>query len=872
MQSSNDNSLPDRNHVRALVLHHKADALSLDPDSLAQHGCFMESAAYGAPALRLLARKDFDALIVCVKTGHSGPTIAFVREIARIWPWLPLVVYGSDSEKEIRDVAATLRTPHILARSTTDKEFCETVIKAAAAGSAKRPAESEILTDEYCTALRSLPYLVQSSLQTPTLVSVIDRFSHSLDQLMPHDIIGILGINDEVVLSLMARDPINPQTVECLQSDILSRLYGFTGRDIEKDLIRVQRDHVRLDDSLPAQPARCLSVPILDEENVIGLCTVADLQENSAFSINTVRLLTLVAGHIGSALVALRGMRSLGSHDPLTGLLNRTGLEDILERTWWMSRRYQFPMGIAVVDVDYFKTINDSYDHSIGDQVLREFSVLMKSMCRASDVAARYAGDEFVAILPQADEEGVRSFAERLLEATANHVFLPQDRRISLTVSVGVATSLAPIPPTTSDDLLNRADRALLTAKREGRNRSCIWPDQTGVVVARRAPADDKPNAKEPGQRIMVVDDEKTILTAFKHILESGNHEVETFSSADDAIARLKIAAEDEFAVILTDLSMPGKDGIQFLHEIRAQSELAVKIIITGFATVDSTVSGLREGVFDIIQKPVRAADLMAAVRRAQEYRRLRIDNVRYREHLEELVLERSAQLASSLEEIRKSHEFTLEAMVAMLDAREDQTARHSIRVRELSVALAERMNFEEADLETIAMAALLHDIGKISVPDAVLLKPGPLLPEEWDIMRKHPETGYRILMTGSYLKDVAELVYAHHERYDGTGYPRGIHGKNIPVGARVFAVIDAYEAMRSERAYRSPLTQEQAVKEIKKNRGTQFDPDVVDIFLKNRPEMERLLAEGTHHAAGGHKHWRASQLRHQSPRGQPSK
>jgi diguanylate cyclase (GGDEF)-like protein/putative nucleotidyltransferase with HDIG domain len=593
---------------------------------------------------------------------------------------------------------------------------------------------------------------------------------------------------------------------------------------------------------------------------------VADFnKDTTAFSRSAIQLLTLVAGHIGSALTALRGMRSLGSHDLLTGALNRMGLEDTLERTWWMSRRYQFPLGIAVVDLDHFKRVNDSYDHSVGDQVLREFSTLMNSMCRASDVTARYAGDEFVAILPQADEEGIRTFANRLLNTTAEHVFLPQDQRIKLTVSVGVATSLAPIPPVTSDDLLNRADRALLTAKREGRNRTCIWPDQTGVVIPKNETTEDQAPAKEPGQRIMVVDDEKAILAAFKQILKAYDYEVETFSSADDAIARLKSAAEDEFAVILTDLRMPGKDGIQFLHEIRAQSELAVKIIITGFATVDNTVSGLREGVFDIIQKPVRASDLVAAVRRAQEYRRLKIDNVKYREHLEELVLERSAQLASSLEEIRKSHEFTLEAMVAMLDAREDQTARHSIRVRELAVALGERMDFEESDLETLAMAALLHDIGKISVPDAVLLKPGPLLPEEWDIMRKHPETGYQILMTGSYLKEVAELVYAHHERYDGTGYPRGIHGKNIPVGARVFAVIDAYEAMRSERAYRSPLTQEQAVKEIQQNRGTQFDPDIVDMFLKYQPEMERLLTEGEHGAAGGHRHWRASQLRHQT-------
>jgi putative nucleotidyltransferase with HDIG domain len=235
---------------------------------------------------------------------------------------------------------------------------------------------------------------------------------------------------------------------------------------------------------------------------------------------------------------------------------------------------------------------------------------------------------------------------------------------------------------------------------------------------------------------------------------------------------------------------------------------------------------------------------LLALIQRAVEFRRLKVENERYRAHLENLVRERSAQLAASLEEIRRSHEFTLQALVAMLDARENQTAEHSIRVQALTVALAEKTGMQGHDLEVVAQGALLHDLGKISIADSILLKREALLPEEWEVMHKHPETGYRILSASSYLKEAAEIVRAHHERRDGTGYPRGLRGEEICIGARLFAVIDAYEAMRAGRLYRDAMTAEEATAEIRNGSGTQFDPGVVEAFLRHLPDMERLLSQ----------------------------
>jgi putative nucleotidyltransferase with HDIG domain len=341
----------------------------------------------------------------------------------------------------------------------------------------------------------------------------------------------------------------------------------------------------------------------------------------------------------------------------------------------------------------------------------------------------------------------------------------------------------------------------------------------------------------------MVVDDELLVQTAVSDVLRRAGYQVDCFGSADGAIEAMKNAGRHDYGVVLTDLNMPGKNGIELLQEMAEVNDTAVKIVITGYATVSNAVSSLREGAYDFVQKPVRPAQLHAVVSRAQEYRRLRMENAKYSEQLEELVRERSAQLAATLEEVRRSNEFTLEALVAMLDARENQTARHSLRVRRLAVALGERAGMNDEALKTISHAALLHDIGKISISDAVLLKPGPLLPEEWEVMRRHPEAGYRILKSGAYLKDAAEIVLSHHEWFDGTGYPRGLKSNSICFGARVFTVADAYEAMRSERVYRQALDAETAASELTKGRGTQFDPEIVDLVLKYQSEFERILS-----------------------------
>ena len=205
------------------------------------------------------------------------------------------------------------------------------------------------------------------------------------------------------------------------------------------------------------------------------------------------------------------------------------------------------------------------------------------------------------------------------------------------------------------------------------------------------------------------------------------------------------------------------------------------------------------------------------------------------------MVRQKSATLMEALEQLKESHDFTLQALAGLLDVREHNTGKHSVRVRELSLVLGRAMGLPAKDIETLSYGALLHDIGKIAVPDSVLLKPGPLTAEEWTLMKAHPEVGHRILVANRYLKDVAELVYAHQERYDGKGYPRGLKGDEICLGARVFAVIDAYDAMRSNRPYRLSMSPDEAVRELRSGVGSHFDPGVVEVFLRHLNEMEAV-------------------------------
>ena len=834
---------------RVLVLDDEISARQMFRDALQATGWAVECAGNGKAGLQLLMQKDFDVLIVDLKMeGMDG--LVFLEEALNVWPWLGVVIVSGHIDDSVRDKARGLGITDMLAKPVRVRELRKVVQEQAKRkqDTYARVAASGSLTI-ICNHLKLLTRLGNSAMKAESLTGALRELGDVLASLMTADVVGILVVEnkeDTPQILMTTKSRVSANFIAQVQKDMLDRYELLTGQRIRTDALQVTHEGTEPADSDPDIPLSVLSVPAMAGEEFGGLVTVASVSEG-AYSPDDVSLLYHAANHISAVFLALRQMQQMAMRDYLTGAFNRIRLEEELDRAWLVARRYKASMGVVVTDLDEFKTHNDAYGHSVGDDILREFAVLLKEVARASDIIARYGGDEFVIILPMADESDARTFGQRFLEHMRQHVFCENSHRLALTCSVGIATSDNPTSPGTAEELLSQADRALFMAKRAGRDRICIWPEQTvGAVKTLPTVTDAAPPptgaAGDRCERIAVVDDEAPICDLVRRMLKSSGYDVSTFGAATDAIEAIQ-ADPASFDVLLTDLALPGKSGIDLLREVGEIDDSIVRIVMTGYATVDSAVNCLREGAYDFIQKPVHQAQLTALIKRAIEFRQLRLDNTRYQVHLEEIVKRRSTQLAASLEETRKSYEFTLDAMVAMLDARERQTGTHSIRTRELAVTLARHMGLSGDDMEAVASGSFLHDIGKIGIPDAILLKPGQLTPAEWDVMKTHPGIGYDILRSNPSLKHASEIVYSHHEHYNGAGYPRGLEGENICMGARVFAVVDAYDTMRSVRVYRQQVSPEEAGEELRRCSGTQFDPGVIEVFLQHLDEMEQILS-----------------------------
>ncbi len=332
-----------------------------------------------------------------------------------------------------------------------------------------------------------------------------------------------------------------------------------------------------------------------------------------------------------------------------------------------------------------------------------------------------------------------------------------------------------------------------------------------------------------PKARILIVDDDAAIVRLLAGKLKLEGYACHTASSVTEALEALSLQT---FDAVISDLHMPGQSGLDLLKQVCAKYPHIAFLMATGDGDIQVGIQAMKAGAVDYVLKPFRLDAVLAGLERGLERRRLECEVENYRQNLEQIVDQRTRQLRSAIRRIELTYDETLEALGAALDLRDNDTAGHSKRVTFFTLKMARVMNCSKEELKQIERGAYLHDIGKIGIPDAILLKPGKLTAEEIEIMRQHVRIGYDLVCRISFLAMASQIVLTHQERFDGIGYPQGLAAEEIPLGARIFSVADTLDAMTSDRPYRSGLPYSTAREEIRKEGGSQFDPSVVEVFL----------------------------------------
>jgi response regulator RpfG family c-di-GMP phosphodiesterase len=329
--------------------------------------------------------------------------------------------------------------------------------------------------------------------------------------------------------------------------------------------------------------------------------------------------------------------------------------------------------------------------------------------------------------------------------------------------------------------------------------------------------------------RVLAVDDEPAACKVLSIILSPPAFRCSTASNGEEALAILQ---RERFDAVISDLHMPGIDGMDLLVQVRQLYPHMAFLVTTGVDDVDVGVQAMRCGADDYLVKPLWENAVLVSLESALHKRQLEQQVENYRQHLEEMVAERTGQLQAALQQIEHSYEDTLQALGAAIDLRDSETAGHSQRVCRYSLEIARAMEWSEKQLRSLARGAYLHDIGKLGVPDGILLKPGPLTADERKLMQQHVQIGFDLVKDIPFLADAAEILLMHHELFEGGGYPRGLKGEEILLGARIFAVADTLDAITSDRPYRRASSFQSARETITRLSGSQFDPQVVDVFL----------------------------------------
>ena len=471
--------------------------------------------------------------------------------------------------------------------------------------------------------------------------------------------------------------------------------------------------------------------------------------------------------------------------DPKTGLFNARHFELALAQELDNAAAGHTPVAVLLADLDLLRTINNTHGHLAGDVVLRGVADILRAEVRTGDVPARFGGEEFAVLLPGTGTAEALEIAERLRRTVAEARFPagPADSEIGVTVSIGVASS--PDDGSSATRLIHKADVAVYRAKLQGRNRVVSATGEHYIARDESATGHVRP-VTDPRRDTPEIDlRPRAKLSSFLAVFERRLPFIAAIAGAMLASSALLLL---ERASLLTALAAV---GISAASLIMLRKAARAKADRESAALAQDRAERLRQG-----------ADNLTALNRSLE-------------NANRLLRERSSA--------------AMETLSAAVDARDSHMTGHSHRVQTLALSLGEVLGFSESELEVLGQAARFHDVGKLAVPEAILLKSGSLGDLDWALVRRHPEEGARLIDNLGFLEDALPAIRHHHERYDGSGYPDGLAGEDIPLGARIIHLADALDAMLTARPYRPELDPLQAMEEVRTGAGTQFCPRCVD-------------------------------------------
>ena len=338
-------------------------------------------------------------------------------------------------------------------------------------------------------------------------------------------------------------------------------------------------------------------------------------------------------------------------------------------------------------------------------------------------------------------------------------------------------------------------------------------------------------------EHILVVDDDVWIIEVISKQLDLAGFTVDTTTYSAEVMDMLQTRPYD---LVISDICMPEPDGLMLLKQIRQAYPFLGVLMLTAVNDIEIATQAMKDGASDYLVKPHRNTQLLVRVERALERSHLLREKALAHELLEKRVneqthtlREQSNKLSLMLKRLLVTYKATLKALEAALDVRDQSAPGHCRRVSKLAVRLAQKVGLSGKDLVDIEHGALLHDIGKLGIPDAILMKPGPLTPQERKTVQRHPEIGSQIVGHIDFLRGALPIIRCHHERYDGSGYPEGLGGEDIPILARIFSVVDAFDALTNQRPYNTVHSLQTALEELRQNKGTFFDPRIVDAFIE---------------------------------------